>query len=375
MNKKNNFPWWLVFNLTCFLSWMSMLFAGILTKNKTWIILGLVYMIPFILIFSIPVKETEDDFVLVTKNMLLDTIPLIKSETIKYQKSIYTKNQFIKFEKQYDSIAVLGYGIDTVQINKIYDARDSLENLFDTEILREGKFKKAKNTKYEDFVYTLWVIFTLAAFINSLLIIKKYRLIVGGFVTTEVKINRTFVAENQKVKELSEEEKIIEETNVLKKRILAIVKNSEDENLLIDKDILKMTEAFTQNIKKLIEEKKQLEEKIKISGLETLQKELEEINQKLVKESNPRVIKELKNSIDIKTSLLESENEILTTYKTIQYRIDNAVDSLKQIENDLIKLDNVLNVDNKENFFKTFDEKSDELTNYANDVEKNIKEL
>jgi hypothetical protein len=241
--------------------------------------------------------------------------------------------------------------------------------------LREGKFKKAKNTKYEDFVYTLWVIFTLAAFINSLLIIKKYRLIVGGFVTTEVKINRTFVAENQKVKELSEEEKIIEETNVLKKRILAIVKNSEDENLLIDKDILKMTEAFTQNIKKLIEEKKQLEEKIKISGLETLQKELEEINQKLVKESNPRVIKELKNSIDIKTSLLESENEILTTYKTIQYRIDNAVDSLKQIENDLIKLDNVLNVDNKENFFKTFDEKSDELTNYANDVEKNIKEL
>jgi hypothetical protein len=354
---------------------MSMLFAGILTKNKTWIILGLVYMIPFILIFSIPVKETEDDFVLVTKNMLLDTIPLIKSETIKYQKSIYTKNQFIKFEKQYDSIAVLGYGIDTVQINKIYDARDSLENLFDTEILREGKFKKAKNTKYEDFVYTLWVIFTLAAFINSLLIIKKYRLIVGGFVTTEVKINRTFVAENQKVKELSEEEKIIEETNVLKKRILAIVKNSEDENLLIDKDILKMTEAFTQNIKKLIEEKKQLEEKIKISGLETLQKELEEINQKLVKESNPRVIKELKNSIDIKTSLLESENEILTTYKTIQYRIDNAVDSLKQIENDLIKLDNVLNVDNKENFFKTFDEKSDELTNYANDVEKNIKEL
>ncbi len=51
MKKKGGFPWWLIFIFTCFLSWVSVFTAGLIVKNRTWIIAGIVYAAPFFLHF------------------------------------------------------------------------------------------------------------------------------------------------------------------------------------------------------------------------------------------------------------------------------------------------------------------------------------
>ncbi len=41
------FPWWLIFIPTCFFSWLSVLVAGLQSRNLKWVLMGVIYAIPF----------------------------------------------------------------------------------------------------------------------------------------------------------------------------------------------------------------------------------------------------------------------------------------------------------------------------------------
>lgn len=367
MKLTNKFPWWLIFNVTCFLSWLSMLSAGLISKNKTWTILGLIYMIPFILIFTVPNKD-ETQKISKIKFQLNDTLPFAKSDSVKYSESIII-NEEIKGNKNIiDSLIGSGFIYYSPEIEPYTKTQDSLYEELDKSIKKANP--EFKPSKYANFVYTLWALITLVAFINSFIIIKKYNILVNEQKSITKRIKTKPI-----VKELSEEEKILMEIGEIRKRIINRIKKSKDFDSFIENDIKKMVDDYSYQIKKLIEDKKQLEKKIALLEIKELETEIKDLQNKLSKADNPRIIKEYKNSINAKQILIESESEILINYKTIKLRLETSVDSLKQVENDLIKLENVFNVDNKQKFFKTFEEKSAELNNYVNDVEKNFNEL
>ncbi len=155
MKNNKGFPWWLIFIFTCFLSWLSVLTAWLIVKNKAWIIAGCIYSISFFFTFTIPFKEKE--------------IQIIHSIENKFTYSLEDSVKYIDTIKIHENSNPQNYISD---LGKIKD----LENKYKVEM--QNNLKKANpetELTYKNIVLSVWMLFTFTAFIHAIVIIKKYR--------------------------------------------------------------------------------------------------------------------------------------------------------------------------------------------------------
>lgn len=371
MNPKSKFPWWLVFNLTCFLSWLSVLTPGIIVKNKNWIYAGLIYMIPFILIFSVPENTAQKNKIDEINRLMLKKDSLSNSDLLKYENVIKIWNRKNSTERQIDSLLKINYESNTVLITELEKLNKQYEKNMKDEILKVHP--EIKQSTYANIIYSWWLLATIAAFVHSLLIIKKYRDLVAlssGEIST-IEINSSL----NKEKIQTEYEILQSKVEEIQARILHKIKKSKEFDSYIVEEIKEHTDQYANQIKRLIKQEEELSAKLKYIDLEKLSDDLSKLNDSLSKESNPRLERETKDNIDAKQKLINSYKELKDMHKSVLLRLETAVSSLEQVENDLIKLENVFSTENKEEFFKSFDKKSEELNFYVNQVKKNFDEL
>lgn len=371
MNPKSKFPWWLIFNLTCFLSWLSVLTAGLLVKNKNWIYAGIIYMIPFLLIFSVPENTAKSKKIDEVNKMLLNKDSINQSNMIKYDNVIKITHKKNNVERQIDSLENLNDVSNALLITQLKNLSEQYDKNIKEEILKAHP--EIKESLYANIIYSWWLLFTIAAFVHSLLIIKKYRQIVAlkSGETSAVVSNNEFTNPISK----SKYEILLEKVEEIQTRILQKIKKSKEFDSYIVEEIREHTDQYANRIKRLIVQEKELTEKLKNVDLEKISDDLSKLNDSLSKESNPRLERETKDNIEAKQKLYNSYKDLKDTHKSIILRLETAVSSLEQVENDLIKLENVFSTENKEEFFKSFDKKSEELNFYVNQVKKNFDEL
>lgn len=326
-------------------------------------------MIPFILIFTVPTNDELEQKKLEIADKLEKEVAFSESDSIKYKEAIHIFNKIRNVNLKIDSLE------NTTDIDKpkLIITLKRLKTEYKKDLDKEIKDAnpQIKDSTYANVVYTSWVLFSLIAFIHSFIIIKKYRQILNG----EIDISKKKKVITKKEAPKSKHEDLLNNVSEVQQRILSKIKKSKEFDSYIVEEIKEYTDKYTNQIKKLIIQEEKLFIRIKDINTTVLTKELEKLKKNLTKEENPRIELELKNAIDSKQTLLDSYIEIITTHKTVSLRLQTAVSSLKQVENDLIKLENVFNPENKEEFFKSFDKKSEELNNYVSDVEKNYKNM
>jgi len=327
-------------------------------------------MLPFILIFTVPTNDILEQKKAEIADNLENEIAFSADDSLKYKEAIHIFKKMGNVSLKIDSLEK-NTDIDNPKlIITLKRLKTEYKKDLDNEIKKANP--QIKESLYANIVYTSWVLFSLIAFIHSFVIIKKYRQILSGEINIS-KEKKVTPKEDEIPK--SKYEDLLNQISKIRQRILTKIKKSKEFDSYIVEEIKEHTDKYTNQIKKLIIQEEKLFIRIKDINTTVLTKELEKLKKNLTKEENPRIELEIKNAIDSKQILLSSYIEIITTHKTVSLRLQTAVSSLKQVENDLIKLENVFNPQNKEEFFKSFDKKSEELNNYVSDVEKNYKNM
>lgn len=364
MRRKTGFPWWLIFIFTCFLSWLSLFIAGIITENKKWIIAGLIYAVPMFLIYT--VEDSQD----MAKEKERVMMHLTHNKTFSPTDSL----RYIAVIEMYEELKIIEKKLKTIEAEtkqntaeiktRLSDRRRELKDAIDKTIELENP--NIKDTGWERFVRGLWIISVIAAFAHALAIRKRYwELYYGKTRGRRTKSGRT--------NPLLSETSFTEHSEIIKKRIEQKIKKSDYFDSIIVRDIMALAQTFTEQIKQLETDKLHLKNSEEIAKIAELENDLSVLKNKLRNEVNPRLSREYKETVIAKEKLLNSYKDLAIYKKTIDLRLEKALDSLRQAEYDLDRLNKAYNTEKQIAFFDEFKRKTEDLGNYADELHQEMK--
>lgn len=167
-----------------------------------------------------------------------------------------------------------------------------------------------------------------------------------------------------------EYEKILDQVARIKKEIYQAIESSDDYAIDIVQDIKGMMNNYIDQVGKLIERDKKLGKVLGSFSIEVVNKKIEELKEKIEVTVNPGLKQEYQKAISKHEQHLKSIQEFNEQREMIRLRLDSTIMSLKQIKFDLIKMEGLTSHEQRERVFKSFEEKSSDLSSYLDILEK-----
>ncbi len=371
--KYSGFPIWMLFLLTCMLSWASVLAAGIMSGHKKWIKFGILYAIPFVLVviaFSTDegaLKRSEIKSKIEIKSEFSQADAKKFAQAIKIQVQIDTAKAKLKeFKKTKKDGTLTEYNRQKREFEKeVTILKNELSKAIDkaTPELREPW--------YLNLIIALWFLSVLAAFIHAFTIREKY----WSILRQKHKLENDKIVNPEKYeKKLSENEKILKQVQELKQEILTTIKKSKELDAYIVDDIKTMVENYAGQVNKLIEQSEILEKQCRNVNPKELSDKIVELEAKMTETTDESLLNDYKTTISAKKKLRDSEQELVNLHEKVKLRIQNSFTALRQVKFDINKLEGMFTKTDKERFFNEFQNKSSELSEYVKAVDQSYKE-
>ena len=375
MKRKNysGIPWWMIFLLTCFFSWGAVLSAGITVNNKKWIIRGVIYGVLFFLA-SVMINQDETQKI---RNQIISNIRTGKKlsviDSVKFSKAIKIT---IEIKEKTTEIKQIKKQKQDSAIRNIIRAKK--KEIKDLEQLRYKSVREAtselKTPMYVNLFMILWIISGFVATVDAFVIRREYwirlekkeKILISGIEPVK--------QEKPKV-QLSENQKIIKHVEQLRKEILKIIKKTKKSDALAVEDIEELVDNYSKQISKLIEEEEFLKSQNYSAKMQNIADEIDDLKKKMSQSVNVILTDEYKITIETKEKLLLSFKKEQEVHQAIRLRIKTAVTSLRQVRQDLLALNDVLSGDDKDKFFKDFQDKSTDLSDYLKILKDTIEEF
>ncbi len=287
--------WWVLMSFVIFLNWLSLFYAGIKAKKNIWIIWGLLYLVPTIILFIIaPDKsQTPEDV-----------------------------------EREY-----------TV-----------LETIF----------------------YLIFFISWIASIIHSFSIRKEFLMRLDAH-TSHYHSHHASPGQSQGFE--NEKHKKIHQLNGLRDDILKKIDRSKKFDSAIISDLKPLIENYIKQAGQLIERDEKLDKALSGFSVEKLQKTINDYESKLGQTENEALKDEYKSSIEKYKEHITSLKDLKEQREMIRLRLDTIMLSMQQVKYDLIKLEDLESQEQRDTIYKTFEEKSKDISEYLNVLEKSFKNL
>lgn len=355
-------PWWMIFVLTCFLNWLAVLTAGIIVKKKAWVISGIAYSVPFILLLFMNPAEQE----LVEKTserFATGQAPLTASDSAKYSDAL----------AYFDKLQILNDTLKKIkERNNNYKKRRPIEKEIKitkkdfSEAVRKVH-PEVKNSPFVMFVMVLWLLSSIAALIHAVIIRKPYTVLYENMQTEKAVQNRQGKHENKP-------ESLNEKAERFKKEIRSEVKKNKNLPADYSRSILDLTDKYNKHIETLITDEEILAVRLAGFDVDLIRKEHEKYKRKAASTNNPKLKTEYEILADAKKKLLNSQNEMLEKHQLVKAKIDSALTNLQQMKYDLHKLAGISSEKEKRNrFFRNFSQTANELSVYARELDETLK--
>lgn len=176
---------------------------------------------------------------------------------------------------------------------------------------------------------------------------------------------------SERDKEISD---LLREARRIKDKILKKIGSSEALREKFGDDADRLFEKHLEELEKIIERYNQVCESADSFSVENIDMRLNELNEKLNKTSNERLIGEYKKSIEQTTSHKNSYIELVNLKESLYLKFTSAVMSLKQLEMDVLKMKETI-YDETETSIKMFEERSEDLAKYVKNLRKSYEEI
>jgi len=158
------------------------------------------------------------------------------------------------------------------------------------------------------------------------------------------------------------------------REIIQLIEKSKDYDNDIVKDIKSMLDNYTNRINLLVERDKKLKSVESSFSIDTVDKTITSLQRKLTETTNQYLKDEYQTSISKYIKHKSSFQDLKDQREVVRLRINSAIMSLKQIKIDLIKMESMASLEQREQFFKTFEDKSNDLSNYLEFLEKSYQD-
>lgn len=164
------------------------------------------------------------------------------------------------------------------------------------------------------------------------------------------------------------------EARRIKEKILKKIGSSEALREKFGDDADRLFEKHLEELEKVIERYNQVSESADSFSLENIDMRLKELNDKLEKTSDERLIEEYKKSIEQTILHKNSYIELVNLKESLYLKFTSAVMSLKQLEMDVLKMKETI-YDETETSIKMFEERSEDLAKYVKNLRKSYEEI
>lgn len=158
------------------------------------------------------------------------------------------------------------------------------------------------------------------------------------------------------------------------KEIIQLIEKSKDYDNDIVKDIKSMLDNYTNRINQLVERDKKLRTVEHGFSIDTVDKTINALQRKMQATNNNYLKDEYQSSLSKYQKHRSSFQDLKDQREVVRLRINSAIMSLKQIKIDLIKMESMASLEQREQFFKTFEDKSNDLSNYLEFLEKSYQD-
>jgi hypothetical protein len=287
--------WWVLLSFVFSLNWLSLFYAGLKTKKKMWIIWGLLYLIPVVVLYIV----AQD------KNPAATNV-----------------------EKEY--------------------------------------------TTFETIFYLLFFFSWIISIIHSFSIRKDF-LIRLDTQTSHYHGHPFSQGGAQGVE--NEKHKKIRHLNGLRDDIIKKIDRSKKFDSAIISDLKPLIENYIKQAGQLIERDEKLDNALSGFSAEKLQKTINDYESKLGQTENEALKDEYKSSIEKYREHITSLKDLKEQREMIRLRLDTIMLSMQQVKYDLIKLEDLESQEQRDTIYKTFEEKSKDISEYLNVLEKSFKNL
>lgn len=150
----------------------------------------------------------------------------------------------------------------------------------------------------------------------------------------------------------------------IKKEVFNKINQSDSFNNDIVKELKPMIENYVERANELVIQKEKLEKILEQYSISELDRNISDLKSKLNSEGSERMIHEYKDAIAAHEKHRKAIIELNDQKEMIELRLDSTEMALKQIQYDLIKLESIDSHEEQKNFFKSFEDKSTELSEY-----------
>lgn len=164
------------------------------------------------------------------------------------------------------------------------------------------------------------------------------------------------------------------EARRIKDKILKKIGSSEALKEKFGDDADRLFEKHLVELEKIIERYNQVCESADSFSVENIDMRLKELNDKLEKTSDERLIEEYKKSIEQTIAHKNSYIELVNLKESLYLKFTSAVMSLKQLEMDVLKMKETI-YDETETSIKMFEERSEDLAKYVKNLRKSYEEI
>ncbi len=168
--------------------------------------------------------------------------------------------------------------------------------------------------------------------------------------------------------ERSEHEKFLREIGEIRNDIMQRIQSSKEFKKGVVSDIKPLVDNYIAQVRELIDRDKQVKQVIESHSLSDIDEKIFEINSKMSATTSPELKAEYRKSLDRYISHKKSLKEFYDQREMIKLRMDSTLMSLREVKFDLLRLQNLNSDEQRHEFFKLFDSKSTDLSDYLSSL-------
>ena len=173
----------------------------------------------------------------------------------------------------------------------------------------------------------------------------------------------------------NEKHKKIHQLNGLRDDILKKIDRSKKFDSAIIGDLKPLIETYIKQAGQLIDRDEKLDKALSGFSVEKLRQTVKDYEEKLSQTKNEALKDEYKSSIEKYKEHITSLKDLNEQREMIRLRLDTIMLSMQQVKYDLIKLEDLESQEQRDAIFNTFEEKSKDISEYLNVLEKSFENL
>ena len=167
---------------------------------------------------------------------------------------------------------------------------------------------------------------------------------------------------------MSEHDRLLNEVTEIRNDIIRRIQSSKEFKSGIVGEIKPLVDNYIGQVRELIDRDKQIRKVVEHNPLESIDEKIFELNSKMQATTSEPLKAEYKHALDRHVQHKNSLREFYDQREMIALRLDSTLMSLREVKFDLLRLENLNSDEQRHEFFRMFDDKSNELSIYLSSL-------